>query len=328
MFDSLENSDEQSVVPQRQDAYTMRRQLFAKLTRALRHQRKLTQAELASKSNKLHNVPLLTTKLLGKIERAEKALLDYEIVGILADALELEGIARSEFFAYAGLLMTSEAQDNSLSYESLIADFYASLTIPAFVHDSLFNLHSVNSYAFAAFEIKAENFERALFESGGPNILRILFAPQFSAKTAWVGVEQWLPYVEWHVYLFRLQSKHLISTDRYQILVKTLKMMPHFKDVWSTVEKPNFKPNFSLPTVFAPAGKSRLQFTIANIYISKIIMSDLEMMLYSPADPATKQYVDAIASKVTHSFVRFNIQKSRIEHVTLPNSANLPSSPT
>ena len=112
VFDSLENSDEQSVVPQRQDAYTMRRQLFAKLTRALRHQRKLTQAELASKSNKLHNVPLLTTKLLGKIERAEKALLDYEIVGILADALELEGIARSEFFAYAGLLMTSEAQDN------------------------------------------------------------------------------------------------------------------------------------------------------------------------------------------------------------------------
>ncbi len=300
-------------------AYYEARAVFGRLVKFMRKRNGWTQKDLVEQIGDANDIPLIPLRTLGDIERGEKAVLDYVTVTRLADGFNLEGMLREEFFAFAGLnINATSLHDITPVEEESIYQFYQNTFFPAYCHDSLLNLHSVNSYLFVLFGIDLADFKRELFSAAGPNMLRIIFDPQFDMRTLWLKGEQWRPYVETNVYLFRVLSKRHIGTQAYIRLLRELRELPEFIDVWHVVERKDFRPAFPIPSVFRMRSGGELQFTIVSTPDSTLSTSRISKVLYVPVNDETNRQLAEVHRQMPNSYVRFDrTQPSGFVQVTL-----------
>ena len=263
------------------------RVLFGERVCELREDAALTVKQLAQRVN-------LPDSTIGKIERAEKAILDRATVMVLANSFQLTGLQRQEFFACAGLIVDEpQFAREALRENEAIMDFYANVQSPAYVQNALFDLHSTNAYMSEVYGMDFRLMSRYLFDSIGPNILRVLFDPDsgFDAKKNWIGAQTWHEYASSLVYIFRIRSMNLIGTERYQKVLSCLMQWPEFRQIWQNTGSPEYTLHFPIPVIFHPEGRARLQFVSMDATLCHLPMMQWQMTCYIPADDATRTAV-------------------------------------
>jgi transcriptional regulator with XRE-family HTH domain len=247
------------------------------LKRLRREVRGWTQKELAAKSG-------LKLRTIQDLETAQKANLDHETISYLADAFELEGSAKEEFFKAAGLAVVSPALDN-VEWAKLIYEFYKSMEFPAFVSDELANVNSLNAYMIDLLEMKHDKLAAVVNETGRLNALRFFLDPAFNAKKIYGN--QWTDYTTLNAWFLRNLSRPYIHTQQYQIVLLELQQFEDFADIWEAsahVEMP-------LPPYLGTVHTTKygtVRFWHSSAVRPNIRGEQMTFLFYHPADPESE----------------------------------------
>ncbi len=288
--------------------YANLKKTFGERVVSLRQERKWTRLDLITHIGMRVNTRIMSSKTMGDIERGEKAFLNHATVKHLADAFSLNGLAREEFFGLAGLKEISEAASGlTAAQEDLIDASYRGLDYPAYVHDQFMNLHSANSYLFVTFGFKLDEQLSSLFLDRKANLLRMLFDPRLDDMMSWIKGKQWRRHVERLVYMFRVLSKNYVGTREYLALLRELRRLPDFPDVWKAVEHPNFMPQFLVPTRFSLKTGEHLDFSISSNYDTPLFVSTLTRVLFTPCNDQTKAILASTVATVSPFYAKINL---------------------
>ena len=94
-------------------------------------------------------------------------------------------------------------------------------------------------------------------------------------------------------------------------LLRELKLLPEFQDVWDTVEKPDFSPQFPVPTRFSLRTGEDLDFIIMSNYDVPLLVSNLSRVLYIPFDDRTKEQFAKTMANVPRLYARIDLAHPR-----------------
>ncbi len=149
----------------------------------------------------------------------------------------------------------------------------------------------------------------SFFSDSKGNILRMMFDPQFASITTWIKDEQWRLQIEIFVYMFRVFSKNYVGSGEYVNLVRALRRLPNFQEVWRDVEAPEFLPVFPIPMRFGLRTGQELTFIITSTIDIGLQVSKLNKIMYVPVDQRTKDVLTKSMIDVPHMYVNFDLSK-------------------
>lgn len=257
---------------------------FAKVVKAQREERSWSQSDLAQQTRFI--IPVRT---ISDLETAQKAVLDHKTISYLADAFGVEGLLREEFFAAAGLIVDRVSLGSIRpADQEMLLRMYEKTPFPALVQDPLLFIHSVNSIHFGIFGKVPPS--TAGEPARRPNILRIIFHPEFEERTGVVNNEAWRTFVDWTVFMFRNSSQKYMHLPEYAALIKELRTRKAFREVWQRATRPKYIPQSPLPIVFQFANGHRYEFIVTRALMPMLPTAPMNMILYFPVDAATKDY--------------------------------------
>ena len=275
---------------------------FGKLVKNYRKREgvKITQEDLGDLSS-------ISARTIHDIENAQKAVLDYETVEKLASAFELKNHEREDFFRTAGINVP-RSDDIKYDWHRAIFDFYKIQELPAFVTDTLGNLHSINSYALTLLNIDLDDDFSALTTPTNPNILRFIFDPAFNAKKLYRS--KWREYAEINVWLFRYLSVASGHESKYHQILSELQTFNDFLDIWETIDSyklPN--PPYKITIYNEQYGEAH--FTAAQSLLPSTANERMLLIFYVPEDEQTSKVFTNIRKGVPKMAFQVNTHQVR-----------------
>jgi len=269
-----------------------RKILFGERVKTLRLARGWTSKEKFAKE---HNFSKETIK---DIESGKLAKLTIDIVGKLADIFELRGVLRQDFFNLAGIHYPETKIEIGVD---VMLDFYRHMPFPAFIDNVFFDLHSFNYAVSALFQIDMMSLGEATFESGGPNVLRLLFDPKFQFRSVYGDTEAWEDYVKSNIYLFCRQTSAYTADDRYRELLSYLKRLPDFRRIWDDVMSHSYMPKQHIATTLFPNSDHQLTFVVSQATMTLFLAKNLFMGAYIPSDERTTAFFASLTQEAPNT---------------------------
>ncbi len=152
----------------------MDRQEFGKLIAALRKDRidlihggTWSQQDLAEETG-------LSAKIIGNIERGEKAHLEPDILVGLAEAFGLSTVERIRFYEFAASVGKAGTMASNVSIDEVLTEVLGlaeEVRLPVFVHDSFYNIVAYN-YSWMRLSMLTHDFIKEY-----PNVMSLFYAP-------------------------------------------------------------------------------------------------------------------------------------------------------
>ncbi|MCQ3933036.1 MAG: hypothetical protein DPW16_21510 [Chloroflexi bacterium] len=206
---------------------------FGLFISALRHQRTFfdeqgvlrqwTQAELARRAN-------LSTRQVSKIEQGD--VIDLRrLLDSLAAAFQLNESEIAEFYTIAGFVYPNTQKPhthNRAALELFLRQFPYPMTARSILGDYVaFNSYNQTLYGYTPEKLRHLN-EGEL----GPNLLRVLFDPEFDYMTYIGGESKWRRDVRLSLQFFRARTFRYIATARYRQIIQAMKHFAAFDRLW------------------------------------------------------------------------------------------------
>lgn len=266
-----------------------RKKRFGELLQRLRKNAGYTRAKLAERSN-------VSARTILDIEHGEKAVLDRHTVYQLCEAFTLNEFDRQNFLITAGF--DASIDPSSMDIWRFSIQLYENTLFPAFILDSMWRLHSINSYFLALCDFSATNLDNLYHgDVGGPHLLRVLFDPHFAIRE-WAG-EMWHDFVLLNCKLFRLNVTSRFREDiSYQQIISKLKKLPDFTDIWQQAESLHILPP---PPYFLKTHTSKFgpaTFMMTTLFVPPALVGRITVALHTPADGDSTTVFDQIRSAV------------------------------
>jgi transcriptional regulator with XRE-family HTH domain len=246
-----------------------------------------TQKELASKSG-------LKIRTIQDLETAQKAVLDHDTVAKLADAFDLQGSSKESFFGAAGLAIVTPPFDE-VEWGKVIYEFHKSIDFPAFVGDSILQVHSANSYVLELLEVNLDTLSDLIATRGGLNAMYFLFDPVFNAKNLYG--QSWKYYATVNVWFLRNMSRPHIYEARFQKLLAELHQFEKFTEIWDETK--------TLPMPLPPYRGTvhhhkygMIQYWHSTSVRPNTSGEEMSFLFYHPADTESEQAFARIRANV------------------------------
>lgn len=182
-----------------------------------------TANELSQRSNDKLSLGEVQALLRGEFPTFAKYRIKLE--GI-ADALELSERQKEALFAKAGFAYQPQPVIGNL--DELIGILH-DIHLPASIRTPLWDYVAFNSSYKSLWSYSDEYIAKLEKGTFGPNLLRIIFDPDFADRTVPIG-ESWKSGV---VETFRALSFPFIATQRYQEIIKCAFEFKEFRVLWS-----------------------------------------------------------------------------------------------
>ncbi len=201
---------------------------FGKFVQALRKQRiyhdryeypkQWSQEKLAEEAG-------LTVRQVSRIEQGQVANLR-PYLEPLAEAFKLTEMEKATFYAKAGYVyQVRQHHDNRAELAALLSQ----LPYPASVRTPLWDFVAVNAYHRVIRGDTEEVINKLHDDERGPNLLWLLFDPQFEDANTTIHEGNWQAEAIWS---FRATSFSHVATKRYRFLVNAMKAFPDFDRAW------------------------------------------------------------------------------------------------
>lgn len=196
--------------------------------------RQWTQAELACRAN-------LSTRQISKIEQGEVVDLR-RMLDPLAQAFQLNESEKAELYTIAGFVYPNPHKPlthNRPSLELFLRQFPYPMTARTILGDFVaFNAYNQTLYGYTPEKIYHLNAGEL-----GPNLLRVLFDPEFDYMTYIGGESKWRKDVRLSLQFFRVRTFRYIATVRYRQIIHEMKRFPAFDRLWDlSSNDPEFEP--------------------------------------------------------------------------------------
>ncbi|MBN8595814.1 MAG: helix-turn-helix domain-containing protein [Anaerolineae bacterium] len=266
---------------------------FGELLRSLRERMEFTRQQLSELS-------LVSYKTIVDIEYGEKAHLDRRTVTLLSKSLKLSGFIRRSFFVAAGLIPEFEAGLPAWSTE--LQEFHKGMKYPTIVADSLVDIQSLNAYLLALFEIDLAQLGDRIFDSAGPNVLRVMFDPLFNARRLFAS--EWVANAQLQILIFRYMSLPRQKEDRYGTLLQELHKLPDFSDIWHSTESMVLP----LPPFLATINNSRfgrIRYMYGEAAVFGPYSEQMKAVFYLPAGPEDEKTFEMIRGSTANVAIEF-----------------------
>ena len=211
----------------------MQRSAFGQIVASLRKEcldpytgRPWTQTQLAEAT-------ALSPRVIANLERGGRATLEGEVLERLAAVFQLTMLERREFFALAveadSAAVAPPVFTPEQAAEQMLAVF-ANLHQPAFLYDDYFDILAANYAALTLHGIAPAWLHALAEETGRPNFLHVIFAPdspmRYSMQAGW----QWL--AQHNLHQFRAMALRHRHTTRWNDLMARLRTLPNFGGAW------------------------------------------------------------------------------------------------
>jgi transcriptional regulator with XRE-family HTH domain len=278
---------EDRIMTQNADGESFSKGFSILLKRLRREERGWKQKELADKSG-------LKIRTIQDLETDAKAVLDHETISKLADAFELTGAGRDDFFRAAGLVATS-ATSQDVAWTTLIQEFYKSMDFPAFVSDELTYVHSLNSYMIELLEINLDTLANVVSMSNEFNAIQFFLDPVFNAKKVYGS--HWREYATTNVWFLRNMSRPHIHTTRFQKLFAKLQKLEAFQEMWEAAGQLEMLLPPYLGTVYSTK-YGTVRFWHSSAVKPSISGEQMTFLFYHPADADSERAFLAIRTEV------------------------------
>ena len=258
--------------------------------------------ELARLSRrKLQQLSSVPDRTIVDLEHGRKINLDRKTLYLLARALQLDTSQEREFFGVAGL--TPDVPLECPDFYDMIKRFYTEADYPAFILNGLFDVHSCNSYFLALLGPSLQMLNEQAYRGAGPNLLRALFDPIFNARTVWR--EGWRELALINVCTFRMASQVHLHEPRYAHLLRELRLLPDFAEMWAATASPTtacpIPPYIS--QVHSAFGPMRILHTEAAT--TDAIKPYLRACLYVPHDDDATQLLVRLRKQTNKYAIQF-----------------------
>jgi transcriptional regulator with XRE-family HTH domain len=211
----------------------MERSAFGQIVASLRKEcldphtgRPWTQHQLAEATD-------LSERIIANLERGEKAMLDGAMLERLAAVFRLTTLERREFFALA-VEVAAKAAAAPIAAPGQAADellaIFAQLAQPAFLYDDSFDILAANHAALVLHGIDPAWLQRLAEESGRPNFLHLIFAPDSPMRRSMQA--DWRMLAQHNLQQFRAMTLRHRHTARWNELMARLRTLPDFAAEW------------------------------------------------------------------------------------------------
>lgn len=274
----------------------MYKKRFGKLVAALRRER-MEDGKPWSRA-KFAQISGIEEDILANIENGRKAILFPSLLAQLADALQLVSGERREFFlAASGIeeegLYPLDAPQSAL--KQMLAAL-ESLHLPALLLDQYFDIIAANSMIMELYKVTPADFlESQAHPAIRFNLMRALFAPEFSGQISMLGKEQakFLPHA---VMLFRSATLRYRATPYYKCLRAQLNALEEFRrfNQISQIHENYVDNNLSFTIHHSNYGPIKAASATAS---ATSAAGELQLVMLAPLDKATSQLFARLAEK-------------------------------
>ena len=277
---------------------------FGKFVQALRKQRiyfdrneypkQWSQEKLAEEAD-------LTVRQVSRIEQGQVTnLLPY--LEPLATAFNLTEMEKVAFYAKAGYVYQArQHHDNRTELATLLSQ----LPYPASVRTPLWDFVAINAYHRVIRGDTDEVIDKLHDDERGPNLLWLLFDPQFEATNATIHEGNWQAEAIWS---FRATSFSHVATKRYRFLINEMKRFPDFDRAWRlSNELPDFARNPEQRR--RPTSKiAHLEFGVMEFMSLRLphrYFGQTEVSVYVPTEDSQAPYLQFRESIATNDVTFF-----------------------
>ena len=197
---------------------TLRRQKFDPLAGKV-----WSQSRLAEEAD-------LSLKIVGDIERGRRVNIDEHTLVRLADALNLSILERHYFYQIAASIQQQYApfpRGSAIEYLQNRVQLMAEMQLPAFIHDSLFNLMAANQLWLDYYTLTDAEWDAPQLPF---NLLRMTIDPS-SPVHQQLGTK-WREMAQRILYRFCAYSMPEMPSDRYRETLQHLMQFKQFRGLW------------------------------------------------------------------------------------------------
>ncbi len=283
----------------------MKREEFGQLVAALRKEnldvvqgKVWTQKALAARAG-------IAERTLGELERGSKMSMDPQMLAQLADALALTSLERQAFYAAAAavdvdLMRATEQTPRAILDELLAAT--GDIRVPAYVHDSYYNLIAINTIARSLSLVPNSLLETGHDSPAGFNLMRYYFAPESPFRDL-LG-PGWTKFAVRGVQHFRAASLRYRHTARFAAIFEDLCRYPLFRDFWTRTKH-------TTEDIYHHWGGLNYhhpELGAMSYFVTEVLtltgQEDLALVTYVPRDKRTVQRFDELAHEAGVNMIR------------------------
>jgi transcriptional regulator with XRE-family HTH domain len=226
-------------------------------------QRQWTQQHLADEAG-------LSVRQIARIEQNEVVKLE-PLLEALAQAFQLSEAEKVEFYAQAGYVY---AQEVDQTHRERIERLLGELHYPALARTPLWDIVAFNEYHRVLWGYTSQQL--VLLDSGdlGPNLLRVLFDPQFGFRDMMGSTADWQRSMCQNMVSFRQVSFPYVATSRYRQILRLLQQRYRdFSILWDLSEREELHHIRTMPftTIHFPGGEpiSVMSLRVSPRFLSK-----------------------------------------------------------
>lgn len=147
----------------------------------------------------------------------------------LSAAFELNETEKEHFWAAAGFIYRNEVTPN----RNEIIELFKTIEFPAFARTPIWDFIAFNGFNSLLWGYTPEKI--ALLRSGlGPNLLRVLFEPEFDSITYKGNESVWRKDIRRSIKAFCFESFRYVNTSRFKAIKTAMMRSADFRIYWET----------------------------------------------------------------------------------------------
>lgn len=242
----------------------------------------------------------LTEKQIYDIETGKSGLRNLssylDKVERLGKAFHLSEHEKVAFYAKAGFVYKT---DSPILDEAFLKHLLVQTTFPVIARTKLWDIVAFNTYYMTVFGYTDKVVNQLRTEDLGTNLLRLLFKP---APTAYSYLNRpfWREQTVWS---FKLNSFPYIHTERYNLIVDTMKRTNPFKHYWDSAD----------PSASEQDEQKYLTTTIKHEEFGQIALFSLRIpSIYLPEFLIISLYVPTIESEGNYAKLRETVRHNEV----------------
>ena len=206
----------------------------------------------------------------------------------LARAFELNEGEKEYFYAIAGSVYQSERPIDLDEIEGLFKE----IEYPAFARTPLWDFVAFNAYNYVLWGYDDAKLKRLKKPPLGPNVLKVLFDPEFEGVTYKGGQDRWAADISRSIQAFRFESFRHVNSKRHQDIVAAMQQYVPFVTRWNASEPSldhvNGQPTRPIAKVFHP-DYGELEFLSLRTP-TKYMGSRVDLSIYVPVTSSVEKY--------------------------------------